>query len=576
VKPHYLLALLSSTIVIAAGSRATTQAPEQPAGLMPVTFEDETRPALRLENESRVVAFAMNDRVAGVRIAIGQASGRAADVEAALAFTDATDHELGRRTVSATASVDRWTETDVPLSVADMRAAKVVVTFTARRAAGDPASPVFVAATPLEVQDGSAPNVILISIDTLRADRLSAYGYPLETSPNIRQLAAQGTLFERAISQASSTPPSHGAMLTGLYPARTGLFILRDVGGTHGGLSGYRMKDAVETLPERLKRRGYYTAAFTGGGYLSHGFGFNDGFDCFHEDNDSRPDELMRGGSGALRWVDANKDKKFFLFFHTYEVHNKEAVYPNHYFDLGSPLSFYTSHYRELQDAPEMNARYDSGIVFTDLVLGRLFHLLDDLGLRDKTLIVLTSDHGESMGERAERNGYRYNHGYSFFDELVHVPLVFALPRRVPAGLRIARQVESVDIVPTVLDLIGERGAGKDLDGMTLAPLFAGRTAAYTKTYAYSESLSRGPLRAALRTDRFKYVRVFEGGLSVGPPLPNISPEELYDLQKDPDERVNIAGTPEAQPTLGEFRRAIQSYFQRTGVLELIRSAAAK
>ena len=381
----------------------------------------------------------------------------------------------------------------------------------------------YVSVNVLREADARHPSIVFVSIDTLRADRLGTYGYPLPTDPNLASFARTGAVFTQAISQAPSTPPSHAAMLTGVYPARTGLFVTEDVGSTDES-AGFRLRDGLPTLAGRLRDAGYCTVGQTGGGFVSRHFGFARGFDRFAEEDSALPGELMRSGSAVLGWLDEHADDRFFLFLHTYEVHAGANGYQHEYFRLQDERSsFYAAHGGGI--ASVRNARYDSGIQFTDSVLGQIFRLLAAKGRLGGILVVITSDHGETMEEREAQAGYSFNHGYTLYDELVHVPLIMAGPG-VPAGRRIDRQVESIDIVPTVLDLAGVPAPGADLDGASLVPLMHDGT--LEKPYAYSESVAGGPFRSAVRMDGYKYVRVLSWALTSRTLMIMPPPEELY------------------------------------------------
>ncbi|MEZ5331053.1 MAG: sulfatase [Thermoanaerobaculia bacterium] len=281
------------------------------------------------------------------------------------------------------------------------------------------------------------PNVILISLDTLRADHLGCYGYERPTSPNLDRLAQGGFRFATAISQAPWTRPSHRAMLRGQYPL------------SHG-------PTVTPQLPLTLWKEGYRTGAITGGGQISFRFGFHEGFETF------RQTDWVRTLSDVTEWLDEQPERSFFLLLHTFEIHD-----PYGHAELAEGLpsgrikpGFGKSTWWKMRDStitPEertyIEALYDSGIRFTDDALGRLFEALDDRGILDRSIVVVTSDHGEQFWEHGS-----WRHGGNVFEEMIHVPLIVHLPPGLTEGRpgRVVRQqVSSIDIVPTVLDLLG-------------------------------------------------------------------------------------------------------------------------
>ncbi|HEX3035185.1 MAG TPA: sulfatase, partial [Thermodesulfobacteriota bacterium] len=241
------------------------------------------------------------------------------------------------------------------------------------------------------------PNVILISIDTLRADHLSCYGYSRNTSPNIDRFAKDSVLFKNTIAQAPWTLPSHMSLFTSLYPSSHGV-ILKD----------RRLDNKHLTIAEILQNAGYETVAFTDDGYLSRKFGYQ-GFDDFDDTS-----YYFHGSGGvetiykkAVNWLRDSHPKPFFLFLHTYEVHAPFDPPPD--YDIYSDKNYKgivevfgkSNDYYErikpqmtLKDYHYVIDKYDGGIYYTDHFLGKLFKELKDLGLYDKSIIVITSDHG--------------------------------------------------------------------------------------------------------------------------------------------------------------------------------------
>ncbi len=248
-----------------------------------------------------------------------------------------------------------------------------------------------------------ALNVVLVTIDTLRADHVGCYGYKQVKTPNIDSLAADGVRFERAFTPVPVTLPSHSAMLTGTYPMLSGMH----------DFSGNKLNPQQPTLATVLKRAGYATGAVMGAAVLDSRFGLNQGFDFYYDHFDfsrldeSNLDEMERPANVvadvALDWLGKNSQKKFFLWMHLYDPH-----YP---YQPPEPYS------REYAAQP-----YDGEIAFADEQLGRLLRFLKEKGLYQNTVIVLSGDHGESLGEHGEKT-----HGFFIYNATMRVPLIMRL-----------------------------------------------------------------------------------------------------------------------------------------------------
>lgn len=302
--------------------------------------------------------------------------------------------------------------------------------------------------------DDRAPrrrNYILISIDTLRADHLGAYGYGRDTSPFFDDLATRGILFERAISQIPGTLPSHMSIFTGLYPAEHQVYPPESI-----------LSPAIETLPEAFRRSGYRTGGFTDGGYMDGRYGFARGFETFEDiiaDADKSAEYIFGRGAEFLRGL--KKGEPFFLFLHTYQVHDPYRPPPGYAarFWSGPPPPAFDPTGQNLSEVnlglrtitPEaaryFEALYDADIRATDDALRRLFAHLRDLGLLDDTVILITSDHGEEFLEHGKVVHEQ------IYDECLHVPLLVLAPGAAPR--RVRSLVELVDIAPTLYELAG-------------------------------------------------------------------------------------------------------------------------
>ena len=365
-------------------------------------------------------------------------------------------------------------------------------------------------------QDGK-PNVILISLDTLRADHLGIAGYERDTTPNLDEIAKEGLWFDTVVAQAPWTIPSHHSIMTGINPTK------------HRVTRPSRGRTSFAPLAEVFRDDGYATAAFTGSGYMAARFGFDRGFDFYNEtsgrEHKCRSD-VGRVFGQAKSWVANHADRTFFLFIHTYEPHRPYC--DKHFVER--------EHIDPKDRIKERIARYDGDIRRTDMHLGQLFEVLRGAGLLEKTIVVVTSDHGEELVDRRGALA-NFDHGHTLYDELLLVPLVFAGGPVSPYAGRISQQVRTIDIFPTVLELAGLPVPDR-VDGASLLPLARGH--AEEERAAYSGATVYGPKRESIRYRDWKLVRnlgphAARGDKPTGP-VP-----ELYDLTEDPGERLNVA-----------------------------------
>jgi arylsulfatase A-like enzyme len=369
---------------------------------------------------------------------------------------------------------------------------------------------------------------LLLVLDTLRADRLSVYGNPRQTSPTIDALAADGIVFERAQSLAPWTLPSFLGLLSGSYPA-----------GRQLGTS----------LVESLEDAGYGTAAFTEGGFVSRVFGMDRGFDLWWEEEGVvRLDAEGGGRSGiehtfqaAIDWLERNHERPFFLMVHTYEPHlpYRRREYVSE-IDRGTlSATFEIAHHRAIRDGrleagssevDYVRALYDGGVRAADRGVGRLLEALAEAGLSDEVVVVVTSDHGEDLGDRDPR--ILGGHGHGLHDELLRVPLVVYDPHHDYPIDSITDQVRLIDVLPTLLELAGvQPPAG--IAGRSLVPMMLGDELGNRFAYAGFPH-GRYPERfAAVSDGRWKLI----ANLASDRAVPRL---ELYDLTRDPEERHNL------------------------------------
>lgn len=427
-----------------------------------------------------------------------------------------------------------------------------------------------------------AENVILITIDTMRADRISAYGYQKHETPNLDRLAKEGTLFENAFCDVTWTTPSMASVMTGMYATR------------HGLRSSFQtLKPEAETLAEIIRDHGWDTAAIIASYPLHSIFGLNQGFKLYDEtfsaplaldervefgpqaaveerkapasdDTEAmrwflmlkaqgaayRPDDLVT--DRALAWLRNERTAPFFLWIHFFGPHEKPT---------GLVGLEHAAEEREIQ-----LAAYDPDVLTTDREIGRVLNALDDLGLTQNTVVIVHADHGQSLME----HDY-FGHGRHVFDATAHIPLIVRAPGLVQAAKRDARIARNVDILPTVLGMLGVpnpiAGDGKNLFAAEPTPSDA---RAYVETYLSATRLFAdvidpttdrrlGFRRMAMRTKNWKLV--------INDPVPMIDepdstvPEdlrtryyrsELYDLTTDPGETINVISE---QPAISEALR---------------------
>jgi arylsulfatase A-like enzyme/Tfp pilus assembly protein PilF len=367
--------------------------------------------------------------------------------------------------------------------------------------------------------------IIVISIDTLRADHLPAYGYTPGRTPAIDALAADGVVFERAYSHAPQTLPAHTAMLAGRLPFETGV---RDN-------VGFVVRPDERLLPQMLREHGFMTGGIVSAYVLRKETGIGQGFDFFDGEMPSSSAELgigqvrrdgMASETIAEHWLDLQRSSRVFLFLHLYEPHRPYA--PPERFSGFAP--------------------YDAEIAYSDEIVGRFVHYLKARQLYDRAAIVLVSDHGEGLGDHGEQE-----HGLFVYDEAIHVPLIIKQPENIGAGRRVDDVVQHLDLVPTILDYVKAPIPG-NLHGRSLRPLLRG-TGHLPEQAVYAEALYGryhfGWSELTALTDRrYRYIKAPRA--------------ELYDLQRDPHERQNLAAG--RGPVLAAFAQALDRLIAGTMV----------
>ena len=408
-----------------------------------------------------------------------------------------------------------------------------------------------------------APNLLLVTLDTFRADHLGALGAPGDPTPRMDALAGRGALFTRAFSQIPITGPSHMSILSGTYP------------WTHETLAnGVAVPDDVPVLPVILGDSGYRTAAFVSAFVLDGAFGYGRGFQVY-DDALMQPkgvfelsllrvwDQLrVRFGNlsdverrgdvtvdDALAWLDTVDERRpFFLWVHLFDPHGPYAPPPPHdasYYE-GDPrdpavntmdqatgiAEYLLPSLEGITDLQWPVAQYKGEVAYTDLQVGRLLDGVVERDLDEDTVVVVVADHGESLTE----HGYYFNHGAHLYEPSMHVPLTIVAPGSVRPGTTVDKVVENIDLLPTILELL-YRPVPEGLPGQSLVPLMQGDDVgdgqALTICFDREANREKGAFM------RYRRLGIRRAGLSFI--YREEGPEEIYDLQHDPDELENLA-----------------------------------
>jgi len=382
--------------------------------------------------------------------------------------------------------------------------------------------------------DAAHLNLIVVTLDTTRADRIGCYGAKDVATPNLDALAARGVRFGAAVSPMPLTLPAHCTLFTGLLPGAHGV---RDNGG-------FKLAPEHVTLAEALKQRGFATGGFVSAFVLDHRWGIAQGFDTYFDDFDLKQEEKLSMGEiqrpgnetmdHALDWIRGVKARRFFAWVHLYDPH---APY--------DPPEPYKSRYA--------GRPYDGEIAWTDSLVGRLVDELSRLDLTKTTVIAVLADHGESLGEHGE-NG----HGYFVYEQVTHIPFLLVTPYSGTKGRVVSSVVRTIDVAPTVLELLGQKGALPG-SGTSVVPLLHGGAGdpgdGYSESYYARFHYGWSELRA-VRTKRWHFIE---------------SPKaELYDLEADPGENVNLAAR--ELSTLERLRGSLAD-FERASIAKLALTA---
>lgn len=387
-------------------------------------------------------------------------------------------------------------------------------------------------------------NVILIDLTALRADRLSSYGYPPNTTPNMDILASNSIVFKNAISASSWTLPSVMSVFTSAYPSEHGLKNNK-IKNKDGNLVKANLKEMnrdITTLAEVLRQNNYATAGFTGDVHLNKTYGYGNGFDEYYGEKPFAGFET--NVPLALDWLKENKNRKFFLFVQGYDLHGRYGLQKDSakkFMDKGynglytgsvdeqiylRDLSLEEGHVNlSEEDMKFWRSLYDTKLYDADKRLGIFFNELEKSGVTGKSIIIIMGDHGDEIFERN-----RIDHGFSLYDELIHVPLIIRIPN-LKHHKAIEGQVRTIDIMPTILDLISvdlNQSVKNQMKGESLVPLMQGRS---MNLDAFSETdyLYKIFKRSIRKSNGWKFIYSLD-----------TNQRELYNLNKDPKEKNNL------------------------------------
>jgi arylsulfatase A-like enzyme len=511
-------------------------APTEPRAATAIVLMQNAGPLERFDTDTRPFV-APPDAVLAFGLAAQPAHAAAQPATRALVqvIEGATTHELWSDTVVA--SDGSWR--DLRVSLAAWAGRTIRLRF-ASRAPGGTASG-FVAAfgepTVLAPRAMAAPppSVLLVSMDTLRAQSVGAYGCARPTTPALDALAAEGALFENAFSSAAYTLPAHVSLLWG-----------RDVRSHRVIVPATVVPPEDRSVAEVLHAAGWATAAVSSAAvWLTPAIGFRRGFDAFveHPPPYHYPAEpAYPGFTRGLGWVAAQGRRPFFAFLHNFQVH-RPYLPPPEYAGLFAGASP-----RAAIEAEQL--AYEREVRYGDDQLRALLDALDWLGLRDRTLVIVTADHGEAFFE----HGW-VEHTYDVHDEIARVPLVMRLPGAIPAGRRVAEPVSLIDVAPTILDLLGLPHAER-MDGTSLLPLLTGAAERLPRAGVFTEAWSARGVGwtdlTAVHTRTHTCIHHDRRG-----------DDECWDRRVDPWQRAAPLDPADPSPGVAEARAAIARHLER-------------
>ncbi|GAM09274.1 arylsulfatase K [Geobacter sp. OR-1] len=412
-------------------------------------------------------------------------------------------------------------------------------------------------------------NVVFVSFDALQAAHVGSLGYSRNVTPTIDAMAKKGFNFTNTISVASWTVPASMTWFTGVYPSEhrlTNKFAIFNPPSNNVLSNLKKLSPELVTLAEVLKQNGYATGGFTGNAGVSGFFGYDQGFDQYFFEK-GKFGSMGVSIPKALDWLKENKNKKFFMFLHGYDCHGQnipEGGFDYRFVDKGYDKK-YTGSAKEQEalreeglekgsvavrdeDVKFWRAIYDEKIQRTDARFKKFLEEYEKMGLLDKTIFVLTSDHGTEFFEHKHMD-----HGFSLYDELIHVPLVITLPKQ-KSGKIITDQISSIDVMPTILDLLDVKmpeKAKNQLRGASLVPAMKGKSVA-KEVYSETDYRQYTYKRSVITKDGWKFIYTLEN-----------KNRELYNLKKDPKELKNVV---DQEPRIAyELEQKLFAHFKSIG-----------
>jgi len=396
-------------------------------------------------------------------------------------------------------------------------------------------------------------NLILLTIDALRADHLTCYGYKRDVAPNICEASRKGILFENAISQSSWTKPSMGSLFTSLYPHSHKAIGQHDV-----------LPLEVLTLAEILKYNGYYTIGFQTNPFIREIHNFDQGFDDYLTYHHFTRAEVLI--SEFISRINLNEVPKFFAYFHFMDLHlpynppkeyrlkseaNYNGILAEDSFDQLWPVREGELKLRE-EDKQHIISLYDGEINYVDSQIKRLLDFLKEIQISDNTIIVILSDHGEEFWDH---DGFE--HGHTMYNELLHVPLIILHPRLTTTNFRIQGLIRLIDIFPTLMSVlrisIPSRVIGRNL----LEEIFIRKQ--NLKLIGFSESTLYGQEQKAVQTNSYKLIKRLKD-----------SSTEFFDLSVDPHEKFNNFNNEQLKPIIEQYEKLLQIFSQYNSITDYL------
>lgn len=498
------------------------------------TFFDETRRALAVAPGQSVAVEARVPPNPVLRFAIAASTPKKAPLASPVAFRLSVDEQTSFEDELRRSQPNRWFRREVDLG----KFAGRTVRLRFEASSSSPGSAVALWGNPVLVERGSfgaRPDIILISIDCLRADHLGVYGYERDTSPNLDAFAEEATVFRHAMATSSYTLPTHASMLTGLPPS------------FHGASGGRPLFSSVPYAPQLLAEEGYRVSGLVSAPFLAPAYGFNRGFHTYHLLSARAPRlvdealELLREGEGQSQ----------FLFFHLFDVHmpyvpprefrNRFGGRPTDITGLLERLEHRTA---TRDDREEAMSLYDGEIALVDRELGRFFESLKASGAFDRSLIIVTGDHGEAFFEHGRwEHGRPWSSDPGLYEEILHVPLIVKWPSG-SAPSAVDDVVTEADIFATILDVAGIRESTPWSRNL--------RAPGGTRTL-FAEVV---PKEKEGATEEVRHIALRHGSLKY---MSSPEKEELYDLAADPNETRNLMASGLETPV--DFRALARDYW---------------